>query len=278
LNKVHQSDTTPMPHDKVGNRIYKYRGIIKDVATRYRCSFALTDKTATQMVRAIQKIYNDPNNPFSYPNTFIVDRGTEYMGKCKDLLLSYGVRIQYAKSKQNVAIAERDHQEFEKHAFFCQDAVNLRLPLSDRSREWVVGLHINDEKYNGSPTKLICMSPNEAVKKSLEGEKIVANPAVKHKRPVNYDEPLLSSDVKVRHLLEPGELEGGRRRATDCNWSPEIFRVESFSRKYNQPIFYKLCDGPRHPFVREKLQIVEDVQFPPRWVLEDNRMHTRRSL
>uniref|UniRef100_U9UYJ7 Uncharacterized protein n=1 Tax=Rhizophagus irregularis (strain DAOM 181602 / DAOM 197198 / MUCL 43194) TaxID=747089 RepID=U9UYJ7_RHIID len=35
LNKAHQSDTTPMPHDKVGNRIYKYRGVIKDVATRY---------------------------------------------------------------------------------------------------------------------------------------------------------------------------------------------------------------------------------------------------
>ena len=123
LNKVHQSDTTPMPHDKVGNRIYKYRGVIKDVATRYRCSFALTDKTATQMARAIQKIYDDPNNPLSYPNTFIVDRGTEYMGECRDLLLSYGVRIQYAKSKRNVAIAERDHQEFEKHAFFRQDAV-----------------------------------------------------------------------------------------------------------------------------------------------------------
>ena len=35
LNKVHQSDITPMPHDKVGNQIYKYRGIIKDIATRY---------------------------------------------------------------------------------------------------------------------------------------------------------------------------------------------------------------------------------------------------
>ncbi|GBB89157.1 hypothetical protein RclHR1_15850001, partial [Rhizophagus clarus] len=30
LNKAHQSDTIPMPHDKVGNRIYKYRGVIKD--------------------------------------------------------------------------------------------------------------------------------------------------------------------------------------------------------------------------------------------------------
>jgi hypothetical protein len=109
LNEVHQSDTTPMPHDKVGNQIYKYRGVIKDVATRYRRSFALTDKSSAQMAKAIQKIYNDPNDPFNLPEEFIVDRSTEYMGKCKDLLLSYNVKIQYANSKHGVAIAECDH-------------------------------------------------------------------------------------------------------------------------------------------------------------------------
>ncbi|CAG8507017.1 12185_t:CDS:1, partial [Funneliformis mosseae] len=41
----HQSDITPMSHDKVGNQIYKYKGIIKDIATRYRCNFTLTDKS-----------------------------------------------------------------------------------------------------------------------------------------------------------------------------------------------------------------------------------------
>ena len=55
LNEVHQSDTTLMPHDKVGNQIYKYRGVIKDIATRYRRSFALTDKSSAQMAKAIQK-------------------------------------------------------------------------------------------------------------------------------------------------------------------------------------------------------------------------------
>ena len=161
LNEVHQSDTTPMPHDKVGNRIYKYRGVIKDVATRYHCSFALTDKTAIQMARAIQKIYDDPNNPFSYSNTFIVDRGTEYMGECKDLLLNYNVRIQYANSKHDVAIAECDHQEFEKHAYFWQNAEDFHLPLTDRSRAWVKELHINDDIYNITPTWLIGISSNE---------------------------------------------------------------------------------------------------------------------
>jgi len=36
LNKVHQSDTTTlMFYDKVSNQIFKYRGVIKNVATRY---------------------------------------------------------------------------------------------------------------------------------------------------------------------------------------------------------------------------------------------------
>ncbi|CAG8648426.1 19375_t:CDS:2, partial [Cetraspora pellucida] len=214
--------------------------VIKDIATRYRHSFTLTDKTATQMAREIRKIYNDPNCPLSWPKVLIVDKGTEYMGECRDLFLRHGMRIQYAKSKRSMAIAEQDHQEFEKHVFFRQDAMDLYLPLTDRSREWVVSLHINDDKYNDSLTKLIHISSNEAVKKSLEGKKIFADPTVKHKRPIGYDEPLLLSDVKVRHLLEPGELEGWRKRATDCNWSPEIFLIESFSRKNNQPVLYKL--------------------------------------
>jgi len=100
LNEVHQSDTTPMPHDKVGNRIYKYRGVIKDVATRYWRSFALTDKSSTQMAKEIQKIYNDPNDPLSWSNCFISDKGTEYMGECKSLLLSHDVKYSMLTQKK----------------------------------------------------------------------------------------------------------------------------------------------------------------------------------
>src|SRR5271156_6434174 len=135
------------------------------------------------------------------------------MGECKDLLLSYNVRIQYANSKRGVAIAERDHQEFEKHAYFWQDAEDFHLPLTDRSRAWVKRLHINDDNYNNTPTKLIGTSPNEAVKRALKGKKIIARPSINHRRPVGYNEPLLPSYTEVRHLLEPDKLEGGRRRA-----------------------------------------------------------------
>jgi len=275
LNEVHQSDTTPMPHDKVGNRIYKYRGVIKDVATRYRRSFALTDKSSSQMAKNIQKIYNDPKEPLSWPNCFISDKGTEYMGDCKSLLLSHVVKIQYANSKEGNAIAERDHQEFEKHSGIQQDAKDFLLPLTKRSRDWVRNLYVNDDIFNNTPTRLIGMSPNEAVEKALNGEKIIAKPAVKHRRPIGYDESCLSYYDLVRYLLKPGELEHGpaRRRATDMNWSPQIYHIcESLVQK-NQPVLYWLIDdegyGPERSFVREELQVIKDAQLPPQWVLSN---------
>jgi len=272
LNQMHQSDTTPMPHDKVGKRVYKYRGVIKDVTTRYRKSFGLTDKSSAQMSKAIKKIYNDSSNPLTWPEDFRVDKGTEYMGECREMLLRRGVKISYAKSKRGVAIAERDHQEYEKQPFRRQDAVDFLLPLSERSRSWFGELDIDDNVYNNSVTSQIGMTPNEAVKKSLNGEKIFAKPSVKHRRPVGYNESLLPTHTEVRHLLETGELEGntfGKRRATDCNWSPEVFTIESYLIKNNQPILYKLFNGPERFFVKEELQIVpKDTELPPKHILK----------
>ncbi|CAG8545823.1 11166_t:CDS:2 [Ambispora gerdemannii] len=124
--------------------------------------------------------------------------------ECRDLLLSHGVKIIQAKSKRSTSIAERDHQEFEKHSYIRQDAVDFHLPLTERWRSWVKGLRINDDIYNDTPTRLIHMSPNEAVKRALKGEKIFADPSVKHRRPIGFDEPRLSYKDSVLYLLEPG--------------------------------------------------------------------------
>ncbi|CAG8577631.1 12651_t:CDS:2, partial [Funneliformis mosseae] len=58
--------------------------------------FALTNKSSAQMAKAIQKIYNDPNDPFNLPKDFIVNK------------------------------------EFEKYAYFQQDAEDFYLHLTNR--------------------------------------------------------------------------------------------------------------------------------------------------
>ncbi|PKY53082.1 hypothetical protein RhiirA4_471105 [Rhizophagus irregularis] len=95
------SDITPMPHDKYMRRIFKYRFAVKDVASRYRRSLALTDKFSTHTAKAL---YDNPDCPLTWPKLIIIDKGKEYIGKCKELLTNHDVKIQYAKSKRSMMI------------------------------------------------------------------------------------------------------------------------------------------------------------------------------
>ena len=58
--------------------------------------------------------------------------------------------------------------------------------------------------------------------------------------------------VRVRYLYQPGELEGGVKRA----WSFKVYGIERSFTKENQPVLYYLRDGPKRGFVREELLVV----------------------
>ena len=77
-------------------------------------------------------------------------------------------------------------------------------------------------------------------------------------------QPLLS-DVTVRYLYEPGELEGGKRRATDPIWSVTTHRISTITRSTGRPPIYRLdSTAPQRGFTREQLQVIpDDTQLPP---------------
>ena len=105
---------------------------------------------------------------------------------------------------------------------------------------------------NNETTRLIDKKPIDAIReKSVERK-------LKYKRPVGYEEKKLYSGDKVRFLYEPGELEGGQRRATNPNWSLKVYNIGGLIVKENQPVMYYLKDGPKRSFVREELMVVPD--------------------
>ncbi|CAB5199885.1 unnamed protein product [Rhizophagus irregularis] len=109
------------------------------------------------------------------------------------------------------------------------------------------------------------MTPAKVIKK----KKVYAKPSCRYNRPIGYDESRLSYRDSVRYLLEAGELEGGpKRRGMDMNWSPEVYNIGEVRAQKNQPVLYKLLDGPERRFVREELLLVNDgVELPPESVL-----------
>ena len=77
------------------------------------------------------------------------------------------------------------------------------------------------------------------------------------------NEKKLPSGVSVRYP-QPGELEGGGRRATDPIWSLKVFNIERSITKPNEPVLYYLRDGRKRGLVREELLVVpSDTELPP---------------
>ena len=74
-------------------------------------------------------------------------------------------------------------------------------------------------------------------------------------------------------MLEPGELEGdNKQRATDKNWSPQVYHIKKLLVQKNQPVLYWLIDNegnsPERSFVHEELLVISyDTELPPQWVL-----------
>ena len=95
---------------------------------------------------------------------------------------------------------------------------------------------------------------------SIKKKAVSAKPLTPYLRP----EKKLPFSVTVRYLYQPGELEGGGKRATDPIWSLKVYNVEKPLVKRNELILYYLHDGPKRGFVREELLIVpSNTELPP---------------
>ena len=136
---------------------------------------------------------------------------------------------------------------------------------SERSIKWVTRLPAVVAALNGEVTRLTGKKLFEAIKaRSVARKPTSTVPG----QTIGLDEPFLPSDALVRDLYAPGELKGGRRRATDPMWSLTTHTVQNVVQRGGQPALYYLSSAPARGFVREELLIVpHGTELPPYQVL-----------
>ena len=266
-NAVHQADLLYLPHDRVGRHTYKYALTVVDVASRYKEAEPLTDKTAAEVATALGRIYK--RGPLTWPRLLQVDPGREFMGAVSQLLTKHNVSVRRGRvdTHRDQGIVERFNRTLAERLFGAQYAQELLLAArgsSERSSERVRALSDVVAALNAEVTRLTGKKPKDAIKASA----VVHNPSAPASRPVGLREQKLLSGVGVRYLYQPGELEGGRRRATDPVWSLTVYQLGRSVTKPDEPVLYYLQDGPPRGFVREELLVVPlDTQLPPDGVL-----------
>ena len=259
-NKVHQADLLFLPHDKVGRSTYKYALTVVDVASRFKEAQPLTSKNSDEVAKAFKTIYT--RGPLKWPQMLQVDPGREFMGAVTKEMENHktSIRRGHPEIHRDQAIVERFNRTLAERLFGHQYAVEMRSPEGPRSKVWVKRLPKVVSALNNQVTRLIGMKPSVAIKEKA----VVSQPATKYLRPVGENEKKLPSIVLVRYLYQPGELEGGVKRATDPIWSLKVYNLERSFTKPNQPVLYYLADGPKRGFVREELLVVPpDTTLPP---------------
>jgi hypothetical protein len=266
-NEVHQADLLFLPHDRLprGRKVFKYALTVVDVASRYKEAEPLTSKESGEVAEAFSRIYR--RGPLKWPQLLQVDPGREFMGSVSHLLTKHGVTVRRGRVDihRDQGIVERFNRTLAERLFGHQYAVEMRLPSGERSIEWVARLPVVIAALNGEVTRLTGKKPSDAIKTKSVTQK---PSSVVSGRAVGLEEKKLPSAVGVRYLYQPGELEGGRRRATDPVWSLQVYKLGHSVTKPDEPVLYYLLDGPARGFVREELLAVpSDTQLPPDGVL-----------
>ena len=264
---MHQADLLFLPHDRPGRgqKLYKYALTVVDVASRFKEAEPLATKGAKEVATAFERIYK--RSPLTWPNVIQVDPGKEFMGAVTPLLKKHGTKVRRGRVDihRDQAIVERFNRTLAERLFGHQYAQEMLLPEDKRSVEWVNRLPKVVAALNNEVTRMIGKKPSDAIKmKSVSALRGSETPG----RSVGLFEELLPDDASVRYLYQPGELEGGKRRATDPIWSLDIYEQDKAVIKPGEPITYYLLNGPKRGFVREELQIVpQDSELPPKSVL-----------
>ena len=262
-NSVHQADLLFLPHDKLPRgkkKNYKYALTVVDIASRYKEAEPLTSKNSDEVARAFQSIYK--RSPLTWPNMLQVDPGREFMGAVTKEMEKHKTYIRRGRTEihRDQAIVERLNRTLAERLFGHQYAVEMLLPEGKRSTEWVKRLPNVVSALNNEVTSLIGKKPAVAIKE----KEVFSKPSTKYNRPVGLNEKKLPPLINVRYLYQPGELEGGTKRATDPIWSLKVYQVVENKTKPNEPVVYYLSDGPKRGFVREELLVVRpNTQLPP---------------
>ncbi len=259
-NLAHQADLLFLPHDTIEDKTYKYALTVIDIASRYKAAYPLSSKNSEEVATAIEHIYTD--SKLTWPKTICTDAGKEFRGAFTKLMTTHNVTADRAAAGQHrkQALVERFNRTLGEKLFTVQQAKEIlkeaRQEKDVRSKEWVNNLQPVIDELNNTKTRLIKMTPNEAMK--LEKVKLMLIAADKI---IN-----LTSDQKVRYLLEPGELENdSKRRATDPVWSLKSFEIAETMKSANQPYLYRLRDCKKNKyFVKDELLIVPaESELPP---------------
>jgi hypothetical protein len=253
-NNTHQADLLYLPEDKG----FKYCLVVVDVATGKTDAEPLKNRSASDVLAAIKRIYNNYRRKIlKTPELLIVDSGSEFQGPFLEYFKYNKVRVKKALRGRHrqLALVERKNQIIGKVLFMRMFAQELLT--GEVSKQWVDDLPKIIKKINEKYSHDV-YTDDELFEKfnpwqDLKQDIIPLGTNVR----IALDEPQDIGD-KVLH---------GKFRDTDHRYTTDIYKVVDYIFDPHQPILYKvnkpLKKNERVAYTRKQLQIVSPDEQDP---------------
>jgi hypothetical protein len=243
-----------LPEDKG----FKYCLVVVDVATGKTDAEPLKNRSASDVLAAIKRIYNNYRRKIlKTPELLIVDSGSEFQGPFLEYFKYNKVNVKKALRGRHrqLALVERKNQIIGKVLFMRMFAQELLT--GEVSKQWVDDLPKIIKKINEKYSHDV-YTDDELFEKfnpwqDLKQDIIPLGTNVR----IKLDEPQDIGD-KVLH---------GKFRDTDHRYTTDIYKVVDYIFDPHQPILYKvnkpLKKNERVAYTRKQLQIVPPDEQDP---------------
>jgi transposase InsO family protein len=258
-NFLHQMDIMFLPKD--GH--YKYALCLIDTATRYKAAQPLTNKSASSVAKALDKIYSTDEN-LQFPQQMNVDSGSEFKGDVKTLLEENNVKVNYSEPghHRSQSMVERFNRTLAERLF--KHMTDKEMKDNKQSNKWVSNLQSTVDALNDEVTRMIGMSPNDAMKlaavtlkipKSVDKVEYNVGDVVRYKLASDeFHDPSKSKFDKEGNAIKLAKkIE--RRRATDATYSLTIHKIVRKLINGDLPILYYIS-GKKHGYTASQFQLV----------------------
>ena len=239
-NKIHQADLLYLPNDKG----FKYALCVVDVASRFKAARPLRNKTADAVAKQLGNIYK--SNELNWPETMMVDDGSEFKGAVTTLLQKHDVKIRRAQPghHRSQAFVESFHRSLAQRLFRAQ--YQKELTSGKTNKEWISRLQAVVTDMNATKTRLTGLAPKDAIKLGR----------VPLKRPT-YPKETTPLSVGTNVYLATNEedpKDTGKRRATDPYWTHKPYQITKRVMEPGQPILYYTAFS-KHGFTRSQIRL-----------------------
>ncbi len=221
-NHIFQIDLADYARLAPFNRSYKYLLVVVDTFSRaIKGLYAQKTKTSAETAKNLASLFQ-----IDTPSKVFSDKGTEFLGKCKEVYEKYGVsHYQSADVLQKSANVER--------AIRTIKLLLAKYIAAEGSLRWFDKLHDVMEQYNKTWHRVLKMTPLQAsdpknLSKVFRNTVIAKEMKLRDRKRLPYTYKV-GDTVRVMYM----EQKGYRPR-----WSDALYEVYKRERKSYVPVYY----------------------------------------